>query len=325
MLATNILILDGAQASSVAITMDVLALANHRCRAMGRTPAFDVALTGAGARHFRPFLAFPEGAHAVPQLLIIPAQGFSKAVSYKERLALGDVAAANAQILAAADAGAQITGSCTGTLLLANSGLLDGRTATTAWWLTPVFQQLFPAVSLRSSELIVEDGQFITAGAAMAQMDLMVRLVARHAGSEIAAACANTMVLDERRSQTPYMAISLLAASNDSVARAAAWARASLHRDISVQQLATIAGQSSRTFARRVHAATGMSPIHFLQQIRMERAVEMLETTQLSFEEIAFRVGYHDPSTLRSIIRQRVGMGPRDLRDRARSARALRS
>lgn len=300
-------------------------MANRKCIAAGRSPAFDVRLTGSGAHLFRPFLAFPEATHTRPQLLVIPAQGFSKSASYPERLLEADALLARHEILAAAHAGAEVASSCTGTLLLASTGLLDGRAATTAWWLAPEFQKLFPAVVLNTSDLIVDDGPFTTAGAAMAQMDLMVGLVARHAGGEIAEACARTMVLDERRSQVPYMAIGLLAASSESVARATAWARTRLHEDISVRELAAAVGQSTRTFARRVHAATGMSPIRFLQQLRMERAIEMLETTSLPFEEVAYRVGYRDPSTLRAVIRQRLGVGPRELRHRARSASAAKS
>jgi transcriptional regulator GlxA family with amidase domain len=151
----------------------------------------------------------------------------------------------------------------------------------------------------------------------MAQMDLMVSLVARHAGARVADACARRMVLDERRSQLPYMAIGLLAASAAGVAQAADWARARLGEPIGVGDLAAAAGLSTRTFARRVVAATGLSPIQFLQQLRVERAVELIETTALSFEAIAYQVGYSDPSTLRALIRRGAGLGPRDLRLRA--------
>ena len=319
-LATTILALEGALASSVAITVDVLAMANHKCAAAGRRPAFDVRLVGSGAHLFRPFLAFPEATHAEPDLLIIPAQGLSKAAHYATRLAESDAVAACEEIVRAVRAGADVASSCTGTLLLANTGLLDGRTATTAWWLAPVFQDLFPQVGLNTADLVVEDGPFKTAGAAMAQMDLMVGIVARYAGAQIADQCARTMVLDERRSQVPYMAIGFLAASSETVAKATSWARARLQDEITVSDLAAAVGLTPRTFARRVQSATGMSPIKFLQQLRMERAVEMLETTTLAFEEVAYRVGYRDPSTLRAVIRKRTGVGPRDLRQRARSA-----
>lgn len=322
MLPVTIVALESALASSVAITIDVLAMANRTCLSVGRPIAFDVRLAGSGAHLFRPFLAFPEATHEEPRLLIVPAQGFSKASCYRERLGREDAVDARELIKVVAAQGAHVASSCTGTLLVASSGILDERRATTAWWLAPVFKELFPRVRLDTTELVLTDAPCTTAGAAMAQMDLMVGLVARHAGAEIAEAVARKMVLDERRSQVPYMAMGLLAASSESVARAAAWARPRLGNGIGVADLARAVGQSPRTFSRRVAAATGLSPIKFLQQLRVERAIELIETTLLPFEEIAYRVGYSDPSTLRALIRRGAGRGPRDLRARARSAEA---
>lgn len=319
MLPTTILALEGALASSVTITLDVLAMANHVCSRDGRPPAFDVRLAGSGADLFRPFLAFPEANDADPALLIIPAQGFSKAACYRTRLAEQDAEEARTIIARAAASGAKIASSCTGTLLVAGAGLLDGRLATTAWWLAPALKEMFPNVRLDTSALVLRDGCFTTAGAAMAQMDLMAGLVAAHAGVDVADSCARTMLLDERRSQTPYIAIGPLAASSESVARAAAWARPRLADGIGVTDLALAVGQSPRTFSRRVSAATGMSPAQLLQQLRVERAIELIETTRLPFEEIAYRVGYSDPSTLRGLIRRGSGYGPRELRLRMRS------
>jgi transcriptional regulator GlxA family with amidase domain len=153
----------------------------------------------------------------------------------------------------------------------------------------------------------------------------MVGCGGRHAGAEVAEACARRMVLDERRSQVPYMAIGLLAASSESVAKAAAWARPRLSEGIGVKELAGHVGQSPRTFSRRVTAATGLSPVQFLQRLKVERAIELIETTALPFEEIAYRVGYADPSTLRTLIRRGAGLGPRELRAIARSARSARA
>jgi transcriptional regulator GlxA family with amidase domain len=323
--ATTVLALDGALASSVAITIDVLVMANRICASQNRPMAFDVRLSGSGAAHFRPFLAFPEARHASPELLIIPAQGLSKADSYARRLADDDAQAARREILEAAAGGAHVASSCTGTLLLAGTGLLAGRRATTAWWLAPVFREMFPQVALDTRELVLTDGRFTTAGAAMAQMDLTVGLVARYAGADIADACARRMVLDERRSQVPYMAVGLLAASDENVARAAAWARSRLGQAMQVNDLAAAARLAPRTFARRVTKTTGLSPIQLLQQIRIERAVELIETTSLAFEEIAYQVGYSDQSTLRGLIRRTLGVGPRELRASARPSQERQS
>jgi transcriptional regulator GlxA family with amidase domain len=322
---TDVLVIKGAMASSVAITLDVLSLANAKCQGAGRPPAFNVRILGAGAEDFKPFAAAfdPEQAADAPaRLLIIPAQGLSKASSLTERLAEDDAVEARQWIRAAAATGTHVTSSCTGTLLLASTHLLDGRKATTAWWLAPAFREMFPQVQLDERELIVTDGPYTTAGAAMAQMDLMVGLVARYAGAAVAEQCAKTMILDERRSQTPYMAVNLLSASDDGISRAAEWARGRLEDGIDVNALAAAAGLSPRTFARRVHRVTGLSPVRFLQRLRAERAIELVETTRLPFDEIARRVGYAEPSTLRQLVRSSSGLGPRELRMRTRPLRA---
>ena len=320
MTVVDVIVLKNAMASSVAITLDVMAMANSVCRGSGRPNAFQIRLRGSGASSFSEFVSAPAGSDEPASLMIIPAQGFSKAECIASRLAEPDVAEAGIWIKEAAERGTRITSSCTGTLLLANTGLLDDRRATTAWWLAPIFLQLFPKIRLDTSELVTTDGNFTTAGAAMAQMDLMVGVIARYAGARVADDCARTMILDERRSQAPYMGISLLSAGDDSVSKAASWARSRLEDGISVDLVASAAGMSPRTFARRVQRCTGMSPVYFLQQIRVERAVELIETTRLPLEEIAAQVGYSEPSTLRALIRRGFGLGPRELRARALKA-----
>lgn len=317
MAVVDVIILPRAMASSVAITLDVMSVANVICRRDGRPPAFEIRLRGEGARSFTDFVGTPVVSDDPASLVIIPAQGFTKAECIATRLDEPDVAEAGEWIKASVSGGARVASSCTGTLLLASTGLLNHRRATTAWWLAPVFLKLFPDVRLDTRELVTKDGVFTTAGAAMAQMDLMVGVVARSAGAQVAEGCARTLILDERRSQLPYMGIGLLSAGDDSISKAAAWARARLEEGVSVAQVASAVGMSPRTFARRVHRTTGVSPINFLQRIRVERAVELIETTRLPIEEIAARVGYSEPSTLRALIRRGFGLGPRELRARA--------
>jgi transcriptional regulator GlxA family with amidase domain len=337
MLATTIVVLQGAQASSVAITLDVLAAANRVCAVLGNPPAFDVRLSGSGAAVYRPLLSFPEAQHESPELLIVPALGCSnlemptKSLIYRERLSLEDALAACGQIREALQAGSHVASSCTGTLLVASTGKLARRRVTTAWWLAPVFREMFPDIVVDTEQLVVSDGSFTTAGAGMSQVDLMVKLVARFAGANVADFCVKRMVLDERRSQVPYMAMGLLAASDEKVEKAAAWVKSRLDQAFDINDVASAVGLSGRTFYRRVVRATGLSPVQFLRQLRLEHAIELIRSTPLAFEEIAFRVGYADASTLRSLIRRTMGVGPRELRSKApknveaKTARAART
>jgi transcriptional regulator GlxA family with amidase domain len=276
-------------------------------------------------------LSFPEAQHETPELLIVPALGCSnletptKSPIYRDRLNMEDALAARGQIREAVQAGSHIASSCTGTLLVASTGQLARRRVTTAWWLAPVFGEMFPDVVLDNEQLVVSDGSFTTAGAGMSQVDLMVKLVARFAGAMIADICVKRMVLDERQSQVPYMAMGLLAASDEKVEHAAAWVKRRLDQAFDVNDVASAVGLSSRTFYRRVVRATGLSPVQFLRQLRLEQAIELIRSTPLAFDEIAFRVGYADASTLRSLIRRTMGVGPRELRSKTTRSQNVES
>ena len=183
--------------------------------------------------------------------------------------------------------GAMLAASCASTFLLAEAGLLDGRRATTTWWFAPLFRQRYPAVELLTEQMVVADWPIATGGAAMAQMDLMLAVVGRFAGPSLAKACANYLLLDERRSQAPFMAITYLASQDPRIAKAEKWVRDNIARDFAIEELADAVALAPRTFARRVSATCGVSPIQFVQRIRLETARFLLETTRLSVDEIA--------------------------------------
>ncbi len=312
-------VLSGAMPSSVAITADVLATANRLRAAKGRRPAFAVRVSGSGARSVRSLVGSvlppqPEIATAEPDVIIVSSLVTVTEAAVIERLDRPDAAQLRRTLARAAGRGTHIAASCSAVFHLASAGVLDGRRATTTWWLAPMFQRMFPQVELDADAMVVTDGRVITAGAAMAHLDLMLALVERYCGSDIATRCARFLLLDGRRSQSRYMALGYLAAKDPHVVRAERWARAELATGLTVDALAAAAGLAPRTFARRVARATGLSPIQFLQRLRVERAVELLETTTLSVEEIARRVGYAEPTTLRRLLRREAGGGPRDLR-----------
>ena len=121
------------------------------------------------------------------------------------------------------------------------------------------------------------------------------------------------------------MAMGLLAASDEKVEHAAAWVKRRLDQAFDVNDVASAVGLSSRTFYRRVVRATGLSPVQFLRQLRLEQAIELIRSTPLAFDEIAFRVGYADASTLRSLIRRTMGVGPRELRSKTTRSQNVKS
>jgi len=163
--------------------------------------------------------------------------------------------------------------------------------------------------------MVVEEPRRCTAGASLAQLDLMLRLIAREAGPELAGLVARYLVVDERPSQARYIVPSHLARSSTEVAAAERWIRRHLREPFGIADLARGVGTSPRTLARRLVDATGSGPLAFVRRIRVDAARHLLTTTRLSVDEISSRVGYEDPTSLRRAF-ARLGERPSDSRKR---------
>jgi transcriptional regulator GlxA family with amidase domain len=310
MIRVTVLQIDGCMASSAAITHDVMATANRIAAAAKRALPFEVKTVRCGPRRSR---AQPLGT----ELVIIPGLGTWSANEMDGKLKSSTCRRAGDMLVEAFDSGAALAASCASTFLLAETKLLNGRRATTTWWLAPLFRDRYPQVELVTDRMVVADWPIATGGAAMAQMDLMLAVVGRFAGASLARACANYLLLDERRSQAPFMAITYLAAQDPKIAKAEKWVRDNIARDFAMEELAEAVALAPRTFARRIAATCGVSPIQFVQQIRVETSRYLLETTRLSVEEIARQVGYAEPSTLRRLIRRDTKHSPAHFRPAA--------
>jgi len=306
MVRVIVLALPKRMATSLAITLDVLATANFRCRLVGRREPFDVRTLKVSR--------FTRYTFRAGDIVIVPGLGATSERDLIALLAEPPVRRAVRLVAQAHAAGATVAASCAGTFILAEAALLDGARATTTWWLAPAFRKRYPGVELVTEQIVVADWPIATAGAVMAQMDLMLALVAKFAGPRIAEGCARYLLLDQRRSQAPYMAITFLAGHDERIARAESWLRRHIERHVSMNELAAAAGLSPRTFARRLKATCNMSPVRFAQRIRGEIAITLLEASKLSVEEISHRVGYAEPSTLRRLLRRESGRSASDLR-----------
>ncbi len=304
--------IQGCLASSAAITHDVMATANQISKTAGRALPFNVTTVRYGARPNRDRL---RGA----DLVIVPGLGLGVASADQLDAKLKSPACRRAcEMLAKSfEAGAALAAGCASTFLIAETGLLNNRRATTTWWLGPLFRERYPMVELLTDQIVVADWPIATGGAAMAQMDLMLAIVGKFAGPKLASACANYLLLDQRRSQVPFMAINYLASQDPKIARAEKWVRENIARDFAMEELARAVTLAPRTFARRIAATCGVSPIQFVQRIRLETARYLLETTRLPVDEIARQVGYAEPSTLRRLIRRDTRHSPGHFRPAA--------
>ena len=249
----------------------------------------------------------------VPDVALLPALSNKSTEAVCESLTRRDVADAGAQLKCWSAQGAVLGAACNATFLLAETQLLDGHEATTTWWHAPRFRERYPKVALDPSRMLVQSGRFVTVGAALAHLDLALWCV-RQVSPTLAKLTARYLVIDPRSSQAAFAISDHLAHEDPMVHRFETWARAHLAQGFSLADAARAAGGSERTLARRINAVLGKSPISYFQDIRVERAVHLLQTSQGSLEQIATQVGYADGVTLRTLIRRRIGRGVRELR-----------
>jgi transcriptional regulator GlxA family with amidase domain len=228
-----------------------------------------------------------------------------------------DVVDAMAQLRAWHADGARMAAACIGTFVLAESGLLRDHDATTTWWLSPLFRQRYPDVRLDESRMLVPSGDVVTAGAAMGHLDLALWLI-RQSSPELAAVVARYLLVDGRPSQAPYMIPEHLARADPLVERFERWARSRLAQGFSLESAADALATSKRTLQRRIEAVLGKSPLSYFQDLRVERALHLIQTSHLDIEAIAAEVGYADGVTLRTLLRRRLGRGVRELRGDSR-------
>jgi transcriptional regulator GlxA family with amidase domain len=254
----------------------------------------------------------PAGARA-PDIVVVPAIGYKMPDPLEAALARPDVRDAAGALREWARRGATMTAACIGTFVMAESGLLDRRHATTTWWLAPLFRRRYPDVRLEESRMIVKSGRFVTAGAALGHMDLALWLI-RGVSPQLASLTANYLIVDSRPSQSAYALTDHLVHRDPIVQRFEAWARARLAQGFSLDDAARAAGASKRTLARRMQAVLGRSPLSYFQSLRVERAVHLLKTGSASVDEIAATVGYADGATLRALLRRRLDAGIREIR-----------
>ncbi len=212
--------------------------------------------------------------------------------------------------------GSCLAASCTSTFLLAEAGLLDNRLATTSWWLAPEFKKRYPRVQLQLEMMVTQEESLICGGAAMAHLDLALALLMRVAGPSLSDAVAQFLLLDGRDSKARFSISHFLGRNNDETRQAEIWIRQHLEKPMSVAHVAKAVGVSARTLTRRIVEATGFAPNQFIQQIRVGRAIQLLETSNLQFELIAEKIGYADPANLRRLIRKYTGKSPTTIRSR---------
>jgi transcriptional regulator GlxA family with amidase domain len=214
--------------------------------------------------------------------------------------------------------GAYIAGICTGVAFLAESGLLDGRRATTHWGVAEIFRKRYPKVKWQPDLFLTEDGRLFCSGGVYASIDLSLYLVEKFCGHEIALQCAKSLLLSMPRSRQSGYAVAPLSHphSDDKIRQSEEYLQEHFAGGVSIDRLAERAGMGPRNFIRRFKAATGRLPGAYIQMLRMSAAKEMLEQGASSVQAVCAKIGYEDIAFFRGLFKRHTGMTPAEYRER---------
>ncbi len=293
----------------------------------GRGTTFEVELVSLSKRplHFGDFVTLHPNATILtakkPDVILIPSVGDDVLESVRSLRAFIP------WIKACSTRGARVVSLCTGAFLLAESGLLDGRTATTHWFFAELFRKTYPNVELHPERLIVDEGDIITSGAATSFLDLVLYLIELFAGHDAALLTAKVLLIEMgRHTQLPYTMFSTRKMHGDrAILRVQQFMEANGHREFTIESLARRAGMSVRNFDRRFLQAVGETPSAYVQKLRIEKAKRLLEHGKQTIEEIAGKVGYTDERSFRRLFRVLTDLSPNAYRQKygARAAQVL--
>jgi transcriptional regulator GlxA family with amidase domain len=221
------------------------------------------------------------------------------------------------------EGGALLCSACSGIFLLAETGLFDGRDATVHFWYARAFHALYPDVVIHPERVLVVSGlreELVCSGASTTWHDLVLYLTARHAGATVAQEVARMFALQwHQDGLAPYIVFEGKSDHGDGeILSAQQWLSRHFSVAHPVEEMIKRSRLAERSFKRRFVSATGLTPIAYVQRLRVEDAKRRLERTDASVDEIGWRVGYEDPAFFRRLFKRTTGMAPGAYRKRFR-------
>lgn len=292
--------------------------ANQHWQARKGTPVFKVALAACSGE-----VLFHDGFFSVrPHLLINEIRRTDLVLIPAVRPDFRDAIAANQEIVAFISEqykqGASVASICTGAFLLAATGLLNGHHCSTHWSAVNAFRKMFPGVHVTPDKVITDENGVYTNGGALSFFNLLLYLIEKYYDRETAVYCAKFFQIDlERASQSPFMIFSGQKEHDDEeIKQAQYYIEEHLHEKITVEDLARQFCLGRRSFDRRFKAATGNTPLEYLQRVRIEAAKAELEASRKTVQEIMYETGYCDIKAFRAVFRKNTGLSPLEYRNK---------
>jgi len=207
---------------------------------------------------------------------------------------------------------------CVGSFLLAATGLLNGKKATTNWMFADLFRKKYPQVTLEDDKIIVDQGSIYTCGGAFSFTTFMIYLIEKFCGHEVAITASKILMINMH--QQPQTSFSIFqfqkSHADDAIAIVQQYMEKNYAKTITVKDMAGISNMSPRNLIRRFEQATSNTPLEYLQRFRIENAKKMLENKNFGIEQVAMKCGYEDMSFFRKVFKRHVGMTPREYKDK---------
>ncbi len=217
-----------------------------------------------------------------------------------------------------AEKGTALAAVCSGVALLAETGLLNGKQATTHWALADRYRKRYPNIDWKPELFITESGNIYCGGGVYAALDLCLHLVERYAGYEIAKQCSRALLIDPPRTWQASFSAPLPNQQHQDkkIQKAEEYLHENFHANFGVDELAKNVGMSTRNFTRRFRQATGEAPLTYLHKLRINYAKQLLETDYKSVQAICYEVGYTDIPFFRNVFKRYTGMTPKEYKQR---------
>lgn len=208
--------------------------------------------------------------------------------------------------------GAELASICLGAFVLAATGLLDNKFATTHWMGAEAFRNMFPKIDLLDDKIITDHQRIYTCGGAYSFTTLIIYLIDKYFGHEVAVMVSKVFLIHLHDfKQTPFHILNLQKGhNNDSIQIVQRHIESNLTDKLNVDELAQLANMTPRTFIRKFKKSTGSTPYEYLQRIKMEKAKKLLETKDIGIEQVTYEVGYSDFASFRKVFKKNVGLNP---------------
>lgn len=215
-------------------------------------------------------------------------------------------------------AGAEVASLCTGAFLLAATGLLKGKPCATHWKAEAFFRNLFPDLDLHTNKVITDKNGVYTAGGAVSSLNLILYLIEKYNGREAALYCAKVLQIDiDRDSQSPFMVFEGLKDHKDKTIKDVQdYIESNFGEKLTVDVLADRCAMNRINFSRRFKRATQLSPVEYIQRVKIEAAKRSLESTRKNINEVMYDVGYSDVKAFRTIFKKVAGITPWDYKNK---------